>query len=145
MEALYVDTSALVKRYVRESGSEEVRAWLAKASHVATALITQAEMAAALAKGVRMGGLTPSEGQRAWEAFLEDWSALFRISLSPALIRRGASLAWELDLRGYDAVHLAAALAWQEGIDRPVGLLTYDRRLREAARSLGLTVGPESP
>ena len=55
---------------------------------------------------------------------------------------RAASLAWEYGLRGYDAVHLATALLWQETIGEPVTLATFDRQLWQAGDQAGLTTWP---
>jgi hypothetical protein len=51
-------------------------------------------------------------------------------------------MAWELGLRGYDAVHWAAGLLWQEGMDEAVTFATFDRRLWEVAGLRGLAVFP---
>ena len=53
-------------------------------------------------------------------------------------------MAWDFDLRGYDAVHLAAALLWQETIGEPVTLATFDRQLWQAGGRAGLSVWPEN-
>ena len=50
---LYLDASALVKRYVAEPGSAEVSEAISRAEAIGTALISRAEVAAALAKAVR--------------------------------------------------------------------------------------------
>jgi prevent-host-death family protein len=55
---------------------------------------------------------------------------------------------WELaaeeyGLRGYDSVHLAAALLWQERVGYPVVLATFDAELWQAAHRAGLEVWPE--
>ena len=52
---LYLDSSALVKRYVDEPMSEAVRTLMDAAPGAATALITQTEVAAALARAMRNG------------------------------------------------------------------------------------------
>ena len=57
---LYLDASALVKRYVKERGSQEVIALTAAAGAVATSLVSRAEVAAALARAVRLGVLDRS-------------------------------------------------------------------------------------
>jgi predicted nucleic acid-binding protein len=59
------------------------------------------------------------------------------------LVCRAEVLAWEHGLWGYDAVHLAAALAWQERVGSFIVLATFDRELWEAARQAGLTAWPE--
>ena len=50
---LYLDTSALVKRYVREAGTDEVIAFVESAESVGSVSLTRVEMAAAFAKTVR--------------------------------------------------------------------------------------------
>ncbi|MGC2063967.1 MAG: hypothetical protein WA610_13405 [Thermodesulfovibrionales bacterium] len=64
--------------------------------------------------------------------------------MTEVLLSRAATLAWEQGLRGYDAVHLAAAHVWQDIIGEPVTLASYDRQLWEAAKVTGLTSWPES-
>ena len=57
--------------------------------------------------------------------------------------QRGADdLAWQYGLRGYDAMHLAAALLWQDGLEESVTLATFDRQLWQAGRQSGLAVFP---
>ena len=141
-ETLYLDASALVKRYVQEPGSEEVIAFLDQAQRWATAAITKVEVAAALAKAVRMNMLSPDEGETAWQAFLADWPFLDEISVTSPLLGTAASLAWEHHLRGYDATHLAAALLLHQFLQTPVYMVSYDRALREAAQKEGLLLFP---
>ena len=59
------------------------------------------------------------------------------------LVARAETLAWEHGLRGYDAVHPAAALQWQERLNAQIVLVTFDRELWEAARRTGLETWPE--
>jgi hypothetical protein len=59
------------------------------------------------------------------------------------VVARANRLAWEHDLRGFGAVHLAAASLWQEAMGEPVTVATFDRRLWAAAeRSGGLVPFP---
>ena len=62
---LYLDASALVKRYVTERGSKDVIALTAGAKAVATSLISRAEVSAALARAVRLGVVDADGGRRA--------------------------------------------------------------------------------
>ena len=66
MSIIYLDTSALVKQYVQESGSREVQRLIKSADHSGTSLITRSEMAAALARAVRMKIFPRSEAEAAW-------------------------------------------------------------------------------
>ncbi|MCB8982379.1 MAG: type II toxin-antitoxin system VapC family toxin [Ardenticatenaceae bacterium] len=139
---LYLDTSALVKRYVVERGTTAVTTLIAQAEVVGTAVITRAETVAAFAKAVRVGALLPDEAHQVVQIFRTDWPFLVRLQTGESLIARADALAWELGLRGYDAVHLAAALIWQEEMGKPVTLATFDRQLWEAARQSGLNPFP---
>jgi uncharacterized protein len=141
---VYFDSSALVKRYIAEPASAQVEILVAEADIAATSLITRAEVAAALARAVRMNWLTHDVAARALKAFQQHWSVLFRLNIREATIERAEGLAWEQGLRGYDAVHLASALLWQSGLSQPVTLATFDRQLWDAAQLVGLEVWPEA-
>jgi predicted nucleic acid-binding protein len=141
---VYLDASALVKRYVSESGSREVNALIARASVVGTAVISHAEVSSALAKAVRMRMLSREEAASALQLFNAEWESLIRLQLTEVLISRAATLAWERGLRGYDSVHLAAALFWQDMLGDTVTLASYDRQLWEAAKATGLVAWPAS-
>lgn len=139
---LYLDTSALVKRYIAEPGTHEVAQAIGDAEVSGTSMIARAEMAAALAKAVRMNVLTRDAAAAALQMFRNEWPRLVRVQVTEFLVARADNLAWELGLRGYDAVHLASALLWQEGVDAAVAFATFDQRLWEAAGQCGLSVLP---
>lgn len=93
---------------------------------IGPALISRAEVAAALAKAIRVDALTQEEA----------------VQVTEILIARADTLAWEHGLRGYDAVHLAAASLWQDAMREQVTLSTFDRRLWAAAKRVGLACHP---
>jgi predicted nucleic acid-binding protein len=138
----YLDSSALVKRYVEEPGSREMAGLIEQAALAGTAVITRVEVAAALAKAIRARSLSRRQAGAALQAIEEDWGSLVRLQLTELLISRAALLAWRHGLRGYDATHLAAALFWSEMLGEPVALATYDRQLWKAARDHGLETFP---
>lgn len=140
---VYADASALVKRYVTEPGSSDVIALTSTAVAVATALVSRAEVAAALARAVRMGVVDDEGGRQAQRRFSRDWPDLARVAVTEALVARAETLAWEHSLRGYDAVQLAAALTWRESVGQDVVLATFDRQLWESAPQVGLTPWPK--
>ena len=86
---LYLDTSALVKRYIAEPEAEEVAAVMNAAIAVGTSLITRTEVAAALAKAVREGRLNDHGSRQAHREFLEDWPDFGRVPVTEALATRG--------------------------------------------------------
>jgi len=139
---LYLDASALVKRYVAEPGSTEVSEAIARAEVTGTALISRAEVAAALAKAVRVGALGPEEAWNSLQVFRGEWLDLMRVQVTELTVARADAIAWQHGLRGYDAVHLAAATGWQDAMGEQVTLAAFDRRLWRAAKQVGLAAYP---
>lgn len=141
---LYLDSSALVKRYVREAGSDDVEGLITQAETVGTCLVSRAEVAAALARAARVGFVGRDEAEAALLVFRAEWLRLARIQLTEPLLARADAVAWDYGLRGYDAVHLASALYWQESLRQRVVLATFDRELWRAGEAAGLSVWPSS-
>ncbi len=141
---LYLDTSALIKRYITEPGSKEITVMIKQAEAVGSTLLTQVEMASALAKAVRMDWVESHDAKLAWQEFLSHWESFAQIPVTVGLMERATQIAWEYGLRGYDATHFASALIWQELVEIPVTLATFDRELWLAAKKAGMAVWPES-
>ncbi len=141
---LYADTSALVKLFVAEEGSDATRDLFQRASLLGTSVLARVELGAALARAVRRGLIQEEEGLEARRRLEAVWPTWVRIAVDERLVARAEGLAGEHGLRGYDAVHLAAALVWQERMGHPVVLATFDDELGEAARRVGLEVWPET-
>lgn len=135
----YLDTSALLKLYLAESGSSGIRGVVRGAVAACTHVVTYAEAGAALAQALRTGRITDPEYHRQMQRLDLDWDVLQIISVDEPLVRRAAVLAHEHELRGYDSVQLAAA----ERLSVLVGDLVFvcfDRRLNQAATALRLRV-----
>jgi predicted nucleic acid-binding protein len=141
---LYTDTSALVKRHIREEGSGDVLAWMRAAQKIGMSVITRAEAAATFSRLARTNAFGRLTAERLLNEFRRYWPQYIRLRVSETTIARADKLAWEHNLRGYDAVHLASAVMWQEAIDETVTLATYDRQLWAAAAQQGLLVLPET-
>jgi uncharacterized protein len=141
---LYLDTSALIKRYIHEPGTEDVRAWIHSADVMSTSLLTRAEAAAGLTRLHQRGIIIHDDYRLALESFRLDWTGFHRIPINEELIARADFLACQHGLRGYDAVHLAAALIWQETLMLPITIATYNQELAESSKKSGLKVLPEA-
>lgn len=141
---VYLDASALVKRYVAETGSAAVGKLIDQAEALGTSVISRAEVSAALAKAVRLKFVTRDAAASAMKQFTADWPHFIRLQLTETLVARAASLAWEQGLRGYDAVHLATALVWHETLGQPVLVATFDRQLWQGAQATGLIAWPKA-
>ena len=111
MTIVYFDASALVKLTVDEPGSEIAAQLWDGADAVVTTTISFAEVRAALAAAERDQRLSPSEhrtGKDEWDHY---WQDLRTVAVTTAIAEHAGKLAEQYALRGYDAVHLACALA----------------------------------
>src|SRR5579862_1257995 len=126
---LYLDSSALVKLVQRETESNALRRFLRR--HRADQFVTSALVRVEVVRAVLMGG------PRALAQARRQLSRLDQILLSPEVLDRAATLAPQIQLRSLDAIHLAAAQV--VGADLRA-VVTYDRRMADAAHDLGLTV-----
>jgi predicted nucleic acid-binding protein len=140
---VYLETSALVKRYVAEAGSGEVGELIAQADAVGTTLITRVEVATALTRAARVGLLTHEQARAVLGVFRAQWADLIRLQLTETIIARADALAWDRSLPGTDALHLAAALGWQETLGESVTFATFGRTLWQAAAAAGLAAWPQ--
>lgn len=142
---LYLDSSALVKLYVREMGTEETRALAGAEEYWLCHDIGYVEVRAALAAAERLGRLSTQARVQAATRFREDWHGISRVAVDPELMERAADLAEGLALRGYDAVHLAAADRVRLAAGKDLVFLSFDRVLNRAARLLGLHLAGFAP
>lgn len=114
MSLFYLDTSAVVKRYVLETGTAWVQACTNPASNTTIIMseITRVEAAAAIAARQRApGGITRQERDASVSLLLHHCDTDYEIvAVSRAIISRAVALTQDYRLRGYDAVQLATAL-----------------------------------
>jgi len=134
---LYLDSSAAVKLYVAENGTDLVRAAVAGDGLIVSARISFVEVLAALAAAGRVGRLADPGAVAA--GFRAHWRAYVVVEIDRALTEAAADLAVRHALRAYDAVQLAAALLAAGGDPGSVRFATFDRALARAAVVEGLT------
>jgi predicted nucleic acid-binding protein len=127
---LYLDSSALVKRYISEEGSDVVREAMARAGRWSSCRHGYVEAARAVAL---------KAGELGARRVRHDWPACSVVELDQALAERAARLAVGAGLRTLDALHLAAGLSLPT---ESVVFATWDRRLHRAAREHGLRTLP---
>ena len=140
---VYFDTSALLKRYLREAGSDEVNAFLEDDHIFGSLVLTQVEMSAAFQKAVRMNIVSSKLAKEIWHDFLNDWQSFTRLRVMAGTIEKASDIAWKYSLRGYDSLHLAAALLWQETLGMQVTFAAFDRDLWLASQKAGLEAWPQ--
>lgn len=147
MTTYYLDTSALVKRYVNETGSPWLRALLDATPRpsVVLAHLVIVEMTSALMRRVREGAVSESEYTQAQNAFLSDCMGQYElVTAVDDIIDQANRLLEKHPLRAYDAIHLAAAMVSNhallaDGLD-PLIFVSADDRLNRAASTEGLAV-----
>lgn len=117
MTTYYLDTSVLVKCYVREIGADWMRALVQSPQphHFTMVRLAGPELVAALFRKVRTGELSRAVAHRSAQDFKVDWQRLYDIlEINAAISDRAMTLAERHGLRGYDAVHLACAVLLHE-------------------------------
>lgn len=140
---LYLDTSAVVKLFIRETGTDYLQGLFAPAGVFGTSRICQPEFSAALSKSVRMGICPTGTSEGALKEFTRIWSSVIKVDADAGVLGSAADLAWEHGLRGYDAVHLASAMHLENLVHSHVTMVTYDKQLWDVSRKVGLVTLPE--
>ncbi len=147
MAGFFCDSSAIVKRYVNETGSNflDNLADLKSGNVILLARITRVEVAAAMARRLKNGSITTADAQSALAAFQQDlMNSYFTVEITPILLSVAMRLATKHALRGYDAVQLTAALeANDERIANglpPLTLVSADTELNTTAEAEGLNI-----
>jgi len=124
--AVYVDASALAKLLADEREGDDLRAFLAPIPRQATSIVGRVEVERTVARW--------APARLAHVAGLLD--DLVIVGLEPEIAAAAATIE-PATLRTLDAIHLASAAALGADLE---AFVTYDRRLAEAARALGMPV-----
>lgn len=128
---LYVDSSALLKRYVDEHDSAVAVELMASDPVLVTSRITEIEVRRNLARLLEGEAWTASRRQ-----FAVDLDAFALIGLDATTCNEAAGIAERTACRSLDAIHLGSAMR----VGASTTVLTFDVRQAQAARSIGLTV-----
>ena len=134
----YYDTSALIKQYLQEAGSNLVLEFLRSGEKVYTASLTYAETHAAFSRRTREGRLTRETTRRLARRFDKDWDSYDIVVLSEDVLRLARQMLYRHPLRSADAIHLASALLLAR--TSPTARWSFvcaDGRLCDAAKAEG--------
>lgn len=132
----FFDTSALVKRYVRETGTAAVRAAV-RARRPAVARIAHVELTATFARLCREGALDEGTRDALFDRVDADFPTFEIVEWKGTVARSARSLLARHALRALDVIQLASALAFRA---RPLRFWCADGRLSAAAAAEGLKV-----
>lgn len=134
----YIDTSALLKWYLPERGSDAFGAWIATQEDARISMLSRVEFRAALARKQRARELSSTDARRALDAFVADLDAgtflVHMLNEEHWLEAEGLLQALpNVHLRTADALHLACAR-----LNQVQFFATADAKLAAAARMLGM-------
>ncbi|GDX82404.1 hypothetical protein LBMAG42_42150 [Deltaproteobacteria bacterium] len=129
---IYVDTSALLKRYIEEGDSHRAASILSENPTWITARITLVEVRRNLTRL-----LAGEDRLAAQAAFAADWQRMHVVELDETTCESAAVVAESTGARSLDAIHIGAAV---RACGRGGTFVTFDLKQAQAARAMGLTV-----
>ncbi|MBE9122816.1 type II toxin-antitoxin system VapC family toxin [Tychonema sp. LEGE 07199] len=143
----FLDSSALIKRYVVEIGSPWIKTLTDSQTGNSLLLvrITWVEVLSAFARRQREGGINAAEVAALIQNFRSEFNSRYRvIEVDEALVERAGELIVQYPLRAYDAVQLASALRVQSVLrsmpETQLIFVSADNRLLDIAQSAGLAI-----
>lgn len=147
MGIYFVDSSALVKRYINEAGSKWILNLFTPAlnNEIFIAAITSVEIIAAVTRAKRGRRISSNDALAVCNRFKNDLLTRYQVvEITESVIATGMTLAEAYGLRGYDAIQLAAGcaintLCVSSGLASVV-LVSADNELNTAASNEGLVV-----
>jgi len=144
MSVLFLDSSALVKRYITETGSAWIRIITARSAHnrIIVARIAWVEVLSAFARRQRESSLTPADVTQAIQNLRYDLDTQYQVAeVTRSLTETAGELVLRHPLRAYDAVQLAAALQIHVALSQvkaaPLIFVSADDKLVAAAQAEG--------
>jgi predicted nucleic acid-binding protein len=128
---LYVDSSALLKRYIDDHDSAAAEELMRTDPVLVTSRLAEVEVRRNLARL-----LDGEDLDRQRQAFAVDLDVFALISLDTSTMNSAARIAEQTQCRSLDSIHLGAA----QRAGHATALLTFDSRQARAARQIGMTV-----
>ena len=140
MTFAYFDTSALVKRYVRERGSAQVGSLLRR-HDVLSSAITPVEILSALWRRKRSGDLSEEDSSALLSRVQSDRLRWELVEVGGTVLSRAEEIVQgTVPMRALVAIHVASLLAFQAASSIQISFVTGDARQRDTANYLGVGV-----
>ena len=134
---IFFDSSAFVKRYVREEGTDEVLALCDQATELCLSGIALVDIISAFCRLQREGRVSSSQYRQLKALLMADITDAAISDLTPEVIRLSIISLEGNVLRGMDALHIGSALALKADL-----FVTADAKQHTAALQAGLRVTP---
>lgn len=132
---VFFDTSAFVKRYVSEDGTDAVLEWCDRATEIGLSGIALPEIVSAFCRLKREEKITDTQYRQLKSLLLADIEDAAICDLTPPVLAQAVYCLEANVLRGMDAIHIGSAVALQADI-----FISADKRQRDAAMRAGLRV-----
>lgn len=142
---LYLDTSALLKRYFKEPYSNELLAKWKEATQIITSSVAYAETMASFYRKKREVDLSSKVFNELVNSFHLDWEAFIRVEVNEGINETVHKVVVRHPLRGFDAIHLASAIITHERINEAFLFACFDQKLINSAQIEGLATFPAPP
>ena len=140
---LYLDTSALLKKYFKETGSSDIISIWKKSDAIITSSVAYAETMATIFKKKREADVDESIFMSVIKTFQKDWLTFITVEVKDDLNKLINKIVASYPLRGFGAVHLASALTLHDAVHHDIMIFAcYDKKLSKAAKSEGLKTLP---
>ena len=132
---VFLDSSALAKRYVQESGSDRVEEILVSALSLGVSMVSVPEIVSALCRRRRERKLAQQQYLKAKQALFEDLGDSSIVNITDQVVARAVELLERWPLRSSDSLQVASAAEWAADL-----FVSADKRQCAAARGYGLRV-----
>ena len=132
---VFFDTSAFVKRYVQESGTDKVLALCDQATEIGLSGIVLPEIISAFCRLRREARITEAQYQHLKRQLLADIEDITLCDLAPSVLVQAVASLENNVLRGMDAIHIGSALVLHVDL-----FVSADAKQCQAARNAGLNV-----
>ena len=140
MTFAYFDTSALVKRYVRERGSAQVGSLLRRHDLLSSA-ITPVEVLSAVWRRKRNGEVSEENFSATLSRVQSDRIRWELVEVGATVLGRAEEIVQgTVPMRALDAIHVASLMTFQSAAGIRVPFITGDSRQRDAAEQMQLDV-----
>ena len=139
---LYLDTSALIKKYFKEAGSNEIISKWEEATGIVTSSVAYAEAIASIHRKKRETKFNNANLVKILDTFSRDWNSFIRVDVTDDLNEWIDKMVSRYPLRGFDAIHLASALIVRDRLSEDYLFACFDKKLLQAAQTAGLKTLP---
>lgn len=136
---IYLDTSALVKKYVAEEGTESM-VTIVQNSVIVTSRLTYPEILSAFVRRSRAGDITSNKSKEILKDFESDWDCFTILDIHEELLPIVKHIIEKYSMKEADSIHLSSALWLKNIIREDIAFVASDINLLTAASSEGMSI-----